>query len=892
MPTNAHSPYSLKRLRELCVGIHEENIAFLLRTTLADFPIPVIDEFFTGPKLNKPSGPDEREWTDIVRLTLIAFAPEGSEPARLRGKRIPRYKRSYPFDANRDDADNPGLLTLYPTEHTSPLLAEIAAQLSVKSLRIECSKWLTCFLENPFPLHCLTVRNAAFPPAGRSGWTPGQDSKADLAEIITTLPDHLEELELSGGEFPLSGNGISRLERLKKITIYTMSLPDGVDFSANTALEEIKLEITKGTNRSITGISALQQLKSLSVICKSGWIPCEPMPILFERRVEQIELKGVVYLGEKIEGCPARKLKLSAKGLRHVALSPSNSKPSDRGEFIHIVKSPDLLSVSIEAEVGELRVSHCEQLADLNAKTYGEATDLVLKDCAVLSKADVFFERKAAQIVLEDLPALSDVTLTSPSGCSPTSGYTELSAKFLMKNTGLTKMPVLKGAWRECSIIELFDNQKLASLDGIEALPDLNEIRVKRQSGMTGFLTKDAAQQIPSVRTIKAEQITLSTPARFDVFTNLENLNLIACNGPSREEPLSLFGVEALECLATVDLSSSSVQSLAPLAGLPNLKSVKVSGCGSLKPKSPRVLLQGPLLASELARHVGPDHPSLSKMPSTGLLKIVDLIGEGARSDVGQALALLPALEPEEKAKLVRGAAIDPETGWIRLPYLSNIDENQARGIPQLRILQAADHETSLAVLSSATSVFINNHGDHSSASLRFGKAKNQEAGDVDDILEEFDSLRSLPDLPNLTKISINGFSHHSQLSRFSMEGAERFPKVTELYCHHVAQIDGLAGLANFTALEELRLCGLPLKNLTGLGSHPSIRNLTLRCDLESLEGIEHFPALKSLHIQSTEDMSPLLVYSKRRDCRITFKGSPGDNDMFWWVRFEFHPRH
>jgi len=52
MPKPAPSPYTLKRLRELCANIHEENIAFLLRTTLTDFPIPVVNELFNGSKLN------------------------------------------------------------------------------------------------------------------------------------------------------------------------------------------------------------------------------------------------------------------------------------------------------------------------------------------------------------------------------------------------------------------------------------------------------------------------------------------------------------------------------------------------------------------------------------------------------------------------------------------------------------------------------------------------------------------------------------------------------------------------------------------------------------------------------------------------------------------------
>ena len=911
MPNTDNDTYSLKRLRELCRNIHDEQMAVLLRTTLADFPIPIIDEFFTGAKLNKPSGPDDREWTDIVRLTLIAFAPDGSEPARFRGKRIPRYRRGHPFDPSRDEADEPGFLTLYQTEHTSPLLAEMASKLGVSSLVTFSSKWFSCFLAKPFSLTSLTVR---------AGWERGQESQADLSEIIAVLPDTLEVLELGVDGFPLSGNGLSRLKQLKKLEIYPVSLPEGIDFSANTALEEIKLEIKNGGNKSIKGVNALPHLNKLSVNCKSGIIPFEPVDAIFKRRLKLIEIAGVDYLSEKIEGCMPDEFKINAHGLKYISLNdPNRDSNEHRHVYIQINSSPDLLNVSIDAEVHSFRVRECEKLTEIKAIFYGYRTSLELYDCGGLAKVDAIFEKEAFNIDLVNLPSLSDVTLTSPTGCECSSDC----PRFFIMNTGLKRLPVFKGRWKDFNVIKLENNQQLNSLDGIEALPDLIEIRLKRQSGMIGFVHKDSAQMIPSVRTIKAEEITLSTPARFDVFTNLENLSLISCTGPSwevsrsptgQDEPLSLVGVESLECLATVDLSSSTVRSLAPLAGLSNLKSVRVSGCDELKPKSPRVLLEGPLLLSEISRHAGPNHPSLSKMPSMGLLKIVELIGEGARSDVGQALALLPALEPEEKAKLVRGAAIDPKTGWIRLPYLSKIDESQARGIPQLRILQAVENEDALGILSSVTSVYINDKGYNSSTSLSFGKAGDEGSEHIDDILEEFPTLGSLPDLPNVTKISIHRY-RIGELSRFSLDGAEKFSKLTELYFHNVKQVDDLGALANLTkltelyfhnvkqvddlgalanltALQKLRLGGLPLNDLTALGTHPSVKDLTLRSNLESLEGLENFPSLEVLQIQSTEDVSRLFDYAKGRGCRIAFNGSTGDQDSFWWVRFEFHSKN
>ena len=188
------------------------------------------------------------------------------------------------------------------------------------------------------------------------------------------------------------------------------------------------------------------------------------------------------------------------------------------------------------------------------------------------------------------------------------------------------------------------------------------------------------------------------------------------------------------------------------------------------------------------------------------------------------------------------------------------------------------------------SSVFINYHGDNSSASLRFGKAGAGEAGHVDDILEEFPSLSSLPALPNVTKISVHGFSHQP-LSSFSLNGAEKFAKLTTLHFHEVEQIDDLGALAIFATLENLRLCGLPLNDLTELGRHPSLKHLTVRCDLGSLKGLGNFPCLESLQIQSTADISHLLEYAQGRRCRLAFHGDAGDDESFRWVKFKFPPQ-
>jgi hypothetical protein len=111
MKEKKDSQYTLKRLRELCNDIHHSESALLLKETLPNFPSSVIDSFFSGAKITKPSGPDEREWADLVRLALIAFSPLGSEPAKLRGKPLDRYIRANTLDSR--DKDMPGVLFLW-----------------------------------------------------------------------------------------------------------------------------------------------------------------------------------------------------------------------------------------------------------------------------------------------------------------------------------------------------------------------------------------------------------------------------------------------------------------------------------------------------------------------------------------------------------------------------------------------------------------------------------------------------------------------------------------------------------------------------------------------------------------------------------------------------------
>jgi len=314
---------------------------------------------------------------------------------------------------------------------------------------------------------------------------------------------------------------------------------------------------------------------------------------------------------------------------------------------------------------------------------------------------------------------------------------------------------------------------------------------------------------------------------------------------------------------------------LAPIAGLGNLVWLKVSGCDRIKPKPPHTVMEGTALEDELSRLAAPGQRVSKK--SNDLAKLGELIGEGSRSDVSQALQLLHALGPEDSETLLRGAAIDPKTGWIRLPHLVGIDEGKVRGIVQLKIVQAIGGDAAAALLGSVKSVKINSSDAPNSVStLCFGKY-----GSENEILDEFPSLGSLPDFPNLEEIEIN------RVSRFSLEGAEKFSRVRRLYLKDVDQIESLASLGCLSALEELFVDArgyVPPKGpgLTGFGSFPLLKRMTVNIGaLSSLEGLENFPSLEMLSIKpAIVDISALIDNAAHRGCRIAYTGSSESSDF------------
>lgn len=867
--------YSLKRLRDLALHAHEENIAFLLRSTLKDFPIPVIDEYFTKGKLKNPSGPDEREWADYVRLIFIAFAPVGSEPARLRGKSIERYNRDpqYPSD------DAPGTMVLYPSNFVSPLLKDIATALGVTDLKILSSGWFSRFLQDPFPLKKIRVE---FSLRGVE-WQPITGLQHDISEIFEVLPENLEELRIDlSPRLPFSGGGVSRLKLLRKFDLKAKALTSSLDFSANTSLEAIDLEVYSQDGE-ITGLGDLPILKCVSIssgdLYTSEWNRTQvdrstvaathlgPLDGILSSGLEKLILSGVRYGAESLKGKVSDSLRLDGvSGPSSIAI---DCGAGSRVNIMISKCSPELVEIKAG---GSLDIHDCSLLKSISAEL--SPSTLRVKECPVLNEATFSLASCSPyDVEFSDLPSLVSLCIDAEKLEMDVDDYYK-NPQFKIIECGIRKFPRFTGGCRGLKAIDLVANRFLENLDGIDALTDLQTLFVRsaKKNGWFGkrgevpvsghrslkqfFSVALAGKSMPFLTRLLVEYADLESLEGIGMFANVTTVELRSLG------IMDLEGMELLSLLQKADLSGCSMRSLAPLAGLTNLMWLKSSGCDRIKPKLPHTVLEGAELTAELARHVSPDHPIAKNAPSEELTKIVQLIGEGKRSDVNQAASLLAVLSSEESDKILAGAAIDPKSGWIRLPYLTKIKDEEAMGIPQLRILMAIGGAKADALLDTVKEIVINGYSGEE-VTLVLGKKPEGYSND-DGILEEFDSVASLPDLANVTSISIN------RVSRFSLKGVKKFSGLENLTIKGVDLLDDLGELEGLASLKSLRLDGVNLSDLTCLGSLPLLESLWLSDKIPTLEGLENFPSINKLIFSSVDDLGVLNKLAAEKGWKVS----------------------
>jgi hypothetical protein len=326
-----------------------------------------------------------------------------------------------------------------------------------------------------------------------------------------------------------------------------------------------------------------------------------------------------------------------------------------------------------------------------------------------------------------------------------------------------------------------------------------------------------------------------------------------------------MSGVEANKALKSVDLTGSNLKSIAPFAELPLLTSIRVSKCEGIRPKPPRVLLEGDVLASELSRATG---GKITTGARGEFLKVVELLSTGSGDDIQQAVHFIPILTDEERRLLLTGAAIDPKTGWIRLPFLTKIKDDESQGVSQFQIVYALRElaPSAARILDSVDTIVLNPSAEQTHCALCFGAVVGGYSNKNDNVLEEFPSLSALPALKNITKIFVN------KVSRFSLQGIANFPALESLIILGVDAIEHIDSLAGHDALKELQLATPDIVDFQEIGPLPALKTLYCRRDFKNLCGIENFPALRHLQTGSIDDLSELFVFSKKRGKTIAYK--------------------
>jgi hypothetical protein len=330
-----------------------------------------------------------------------------------------------------------------------------------------------------------------------------------------------------------------------------------------------------------------------------------------------------------------------------------------------------------------------------------------------------------------------------------------------------------------------------------------------------------------------------------------------------------------------VDLTGSDLKSIAPFAELPLLTSIRVSKCEDIRPKPPRVLLEGDVLASELSRATG---GKITTGARAEFLKVVELLSTGGGEDIQQAVHFIPVLTDEERRLLLTGAAIDPKTGWIRLPFLTKIKEEESRGITQFRILFALREvePTAAKILDGVETIVLNPRSDQTEGSLCFGFNSGDFSGLKDQVLENFPSLAALPALKNVTSIAVN------KVSRFDLDGISSFPALESLSVLGVDSIEQTGSLSGHACLNNLHLSKPNLPDLREIGPLPALKTLYLDQEFRTLRGIENFPSLVRLQTRSIHDLAELFSFANKQGKTLAYTGSfASDHNTSWGTGFQ-----
>jgi len=549
---------------------------------LHKFPNVVVDEYFQSAKLTKPSGANDREIADLIRLSLIAFAGDGTIPAGFRGKRLPRFFRN-----SSTDEDLVGVLTISNQELEIEFLSDLAKRLSIKKLIIESQKSLDNYFADPFEVEDIVISR-----------------NLKICDNFSKLPKNLISLATFSPSF-ISTNDIARLSQVRNLNLQILSgekFDDAknyslLDLSKNINIEDLRIEIITTSSQTasrvfspwiLKGVGNCKNVKNIEITCN------QPFGIQEDYRAE-IEPFD-------LEAMP----KLSSLNLRSVHYNSAiQSKGNKLGiQFSDVIGVEKIVISNDLNSQPSFSIRDCNQLSIVEA--CGGICNADISGCRNLKTISIEAD-KLNSLTLAGLPMLNDCALN----CR------EIQCINIFR-TGLTSIPksntpvrgLKKSPFGNSSSFILINNWNLKSLDGLEKFIELEEIEFRVELNESRGDTPDTIGH-SSMQGFFIESSTANQTLTKMIFSGCNMKSLVGLSYFRGLKELvisgrfdSLEGIEGLNELASLDLSGSvNLLNLKPLSNLKKLELLKLKDCKALSPQPSRVNLQGNEIAEEISRY-------------------------------------------------------------------------------------------------------------------------------------------------------------------------------------------------------------------------------------------------------------------------------------------------
>ena len=250
----------MKKIEELFASLSDHQ---LIIDGLSEIKVEAINKYWLGGKLQQPKDADAGS-SEIKRLLLIAFAPEGSLPAMYRNaprlRTSPTYKADFKYYRNEENFEPAGTLTITKDFEVLPtsFYQSIYDALQIKTIRIASDAYESHFSTGKIDwlkgIKSLEVRGVFF----------GRFKLLSLPENIGDLKD-LEELTVIRTEISAIPESLFDLANLKKLDIKQNKITSlGSEVSKLKKLETLDVSMNQ-LARVPDELTKLKALRNLNV---------------------------------------------------------------------------------------------------------------------------------------------------------------------------------------------------------------------------------------------------------------------------------------------------------------------------------------------------------------------------------------------------------------------------------------------------------------------------------------------------------------------------------------------------------------------------------------------------------------------------------------------------